>query len=80
MVDDALDPSTYYRNREQAERGLAERSVSDTIRQIHLSMAERYRELAEELKSPSRSKATVATARPSRDQSRLSNARQTVLR
>jgi hypothetical protein len=38
--------SAYYRNRERAERMQATQAGSDKIRQIHLAMAERYRELA----------------------------------
>ena len=44
----ASNSAAYYRNREQAERMQAARAVSDNIRQIHLTMAERYRELAEQ--------------------------------
>jgi hypothetical protein len=43
----ASNSAAYYRNREQAERTQAAQAVSDNIRQIHLTMAERYRELAE---------------------------------
>ena len=45
----ASDSAAYYRNREQAER-----AVSDNIRQIHLTMAERYRELAAQCEMPRR--------------------------
>ena len=38
----------YYRKREQAERTLADQAASPAIRDIHLEMAERYRELAEQ--------------------------------
>ena len=44
----ASNSGAYYRNREQAEREQADRAVSDSIRQIHLTMAERYRELADQ--------------------------------
>ena len=40
--------ATYYRNREDAERLLAAQAVSDNIRQIHLTLAERYRELSDQ--------------------------------
>ena len=40
--------ATYYRKREEAERVHAAQAVSDNIRQIHLTLAERYRELAEQ--------------------------------
>lgn len=46
------DSGAYYRDREQAERLQAEQAASDNIRQIHLSMAERYRELAEQSEAP----------------------------
>lgn len=39
--------ASYYREREQAERMQAAQAVSDNIRQIHLTLAERYRELAD---------------------------------
>lgn len=44
----ASNSEAYYRNREQAERMQAAQAVSDNIRQIHLTLAERYRELAEQ--------------------------------
>jgi len=44
----ASNSATYYRNREHAERAQAAQAVSDHIRQIHLTMAERYRELADQ--------------------------------
>jgi hypothetical protein len=44
----ASNSSTYYRNREQAERMQAAQATSENIRQIHLTMAERYRELADQ--------------------------------
>ena len=43
----ASNSTVYYRNREQEERMQAAKAVSENIRQIHLTMAERYRELAE---------------------------------
>jgi hypothetical protein len=49
MFNAAVNSATYYRNREQAERTLADQAVSEAIRQIHLEMAERYGELAEQL-------------------------------
>lgn len=44
--------ASYYRGREQAERTLADQAASPAIREIHLEMANRYRELAEELEMP----------------------------
>jgi len=37
----------YYRQREAHERELAEKASLPNVRQIHLSLAERYRALAE---------------------------------
>ena len=48
MLHGALNSATYYRNREKAELTLADQAVSDAIRQIHMTMAEQYRELAEQ--------------------------------
>lgn len=44
----ASNSAAYYRNREQVERARAAQAVSDNIRQIHLTMAQRYQELAEQ--------------------------------
>ena len=48
----ASNSAAYYRTREQVERARAAQAVSDNIRQIHLTMAQRYRELAEESEMP----------------------------
>jgi len=48
----ASNSAAYFRDREQAERTQAAQAVSDHIRQIHLTMAERYRELAEQCEIP----------------------------
>lgn len=37
----------YYRRREQQEREMAASAKDEAARQIHLAMAERYRQLAE---------------------------------
>ena len=37
----------YYRGRERAERELADRAASNAIRNIHLDLADRYREMAQ---------------------------------
>jgi hypothetical protein len=47
--------AAYYREREKAERTLSEHAASLAIRDIHLEMAKRYRELAEQLEMPARS-------------------------
>ena len=46
------DSAAYYRSREQAERMQAALANADNIRQIHLNLAERYRELAEQFEMP----------------------------
>lgn len=38
----------YYRRREQDQRKLADQASSPSIRNIHLDMADRYREMAQE--------------------------------
>ena len=55
MDDSSFYSQNYYREREQAERILAEKAASTAIRDIHLEMAERYRELAEMQEKPIRS-------------------------
>lgn len=42
----------YYRERERTERSLAEQAASAAIRSIHLEMAERYRQLADQADIP----------------------------
>ena len=64
----ASNSAAYYRNREQAERMQAAQAVSDKIRQIHLTMAERYREFAE--------RSEMSSAEPSLD---LPSAEQTAV-
>ena len=46
-MDRASNSTDYFRSREQAERKQAAQAVSDNVRQIHLTLAERYRDLAE---------------------------------
>ena len=48
----ASNSAAYYRNREQLERARAAQAVSEDIRQIHLTLAERYQALAEESEIP----------------------------
>ena len=54
MDDKSFCSVNYYRKRELAERTLADQAASPAIQSIHLEMAERYRELAEELEMPVR--------------------------
>ena len=54
MDDSSFYSVNYYRHREQAERTLADQAASPAIRVIHLEMADRYRELAEQLEMPRR--------------------------
>ena len=51
-----FNSAAYYRGREKAERTLSEHAASVAIRDIHFEMAERYRELAEQLEMPARSR------------------------
>ncbi len=55
MGDTSFSSVKYYRERERAERSLADQAASPAIRNIHLEMAERYRELAEQSEMPARS-------------------------
>ncbi|MCL6699497.1 hypothetical protein LZ496_11970 [Sphingomonas sp. NSE70-1] len=43
-----LDEVDYYRRREQDQRQLADQTSSQSIRNLHLDMADRYREMAQE--------------------------------
>ena len=43
-----IDEADYYRRREQDQRNLADRASSQAIRTLHLDMADRYREKAQE--------------------------------
>lgn len=43
-----IDEAEYYRRREQHQRNLADKAGSLAIRNIHLDMADRYREMAQE--------------------------------
>lgn len=42
-----IDEADYYRRREQDQRQLAEQASSKSIRNLHLDMADRYREMAQ---------------------------------
>lgn len=61
MNDTLSYAADYYRKRERAEREMAGQANSIGIRQIHLEMAERYRELAEQAE-PSSFRRTHASA------------------
>ena len=56
MTQTSFCSASYFRNREQTERDLADRAASPAIRDIHLEMAERYREQAEQLETPTPSR------------------------
>jgi hypothetical protein len=51
MNDQSFYSAIYYRDREQAEHALANKAASTAIRNIHLDMAKRYRELAGRLET-----------------------------
>lgn len=46
MPDDVYEDADYYRKREEAERELARKAVTDDVRLVHLELATRYAELA----------------------------------
>lgn len=46
MPDDVYEDADYYRKREEAERELARKAVTDDVRLVHLELATRYSELA----------------------------------
>ena len=43
-----VDEAEYYRRREQDQRKLADQASSQTIQNLHLDLADRYREMAQE--------------------------------
>ena len=51
MDEDVMRNAAYYRSREQTERALADRAPVDDIGKIHLQLAERYAELADQFES-----------------------------
>ncbi|HVJ70622.1 MAG TPA: hypothetical protein VM531_03780 [Sphingomicrobium sp.] len=51
MDADVHSNAAYYRNRADVERALAEKAPNDDIGKIHLQLAERYSDLAEEFES-----------------------------
>jgi hypothetical protein len=52
MDDTSFYSANYYLDRERIERAMADQAASRVIREIHLEMAERYRELAEQVERP----------------------------
>jgi hypothetical protein len=48
MGNDGETNAVYYRNREETERTLAHQAPTDAIREIHMQLAKRYAELADE--------------------------------
>ena len=61
MDDNALGNAAYYRQREEAERDLAERAPAEDIRMIHLQLARRYAQLADEFEAQGRVGRPLAT-------------------
>jgi hypothetical protein len=51
MNDDVGSNAAYYRAREQTERALADQAPADDIGKIHLQLAERYAELADQFEA-----------------------------
>ena len=43
-----IDDADYYRRREQDQRQLADEARSLSVRNLHLDMADRYREMAQQ--------------------------------
>jgi hypothetical protein len=54
MDDEVMGNAAYYRKREASERDLAESAPAPDIRKIHLQLAKRYAELAEEFEAEGR--------------------------
>ena len=61
MDDDVMSNAVYYRSREVAERALADQAPVDDIGRIHLQLAERYAQLADEIEARLRTSATILT-------------------
>ena len=57
MSDGMDNAASYFRDREHAERTLANKAASPIIRDIHLELAERYRQLADDMDMSNPSKA-----------------------
>ena len=54
MDDNVISNAAYYRSREETERALADQAPVDDIGRIHLELARRYAQLAEEFEAQSR--------------------------
>ena len=52
MSDPSLSSEDYFRQREKAEREMAEQAASVEVQKIHLELAERYRVLADAHEPP----------------------------
>ena len=61
MNDDVLSNAAYYRSREEAERALADRAPVDDIGKIHLQLAERYAQLADEFEAQLDARQSIVT-------------------
>ncbi len=53
MDENVMSNAAYYRSREETERALAHQAPVDDIGRIHLELAERYAQLAEEFEARS---------------------------
>ena len=78
MGDTSFYSGNYYRDRERAERTLADQAASPAIRNIHLEMAERYRELARQLDIHGNGLTPLNNARPKNRATRLANTEPTI--
>lgn len=47
-MTEEIDEADYYRRREHDQRQLADQASSQSIRNLHLDMADRYRAMAQE--------------------------------
>lgn len=56
MYDDVMSNAAYYRSREEAERASAQQAPTEDIRRIHLQLAKRYAELADEFDAQRRAR------------------------
>lgn len=59
MANSLFGSLSYYRDRERTERALADQAASPATRDIHLEIAELYRELAALLETPARLQSPV---------------------
>ena len=63
MNDASFYSANYYRGRERAEREQADQACSIAIRRIHLELADRYRELAEQIELPTPSQPVTSAGK-----------------